>query len=283
MAGKRGTAARDGLAVPEEQVRRFERDGAVCLRGVIASRWVERLQAGVDRVLARKGMVADMALTVAGHPVRHVREQFLWRQDPDVRAFILESGAGAIAGQLLRSDKVNVLFDHLRVREPVLSEPLSWRQDLPCWPIDGDQALTLWVPLDPLTLDTGAVEYVKGSHLWGGRYHPVLTDTPENHARANKDPPDCPPIHQHRDAYEILCWDLQPGDCVAAHGLTLYSSGGNHPGTQRRRGLTTCWTGDDVTFMPGNVALNLPEDPGLTRGDALDSGLFPVVWRRRGV
>lgn len=274
MAGKRGTVARGGVAVAEEQVRRFERDGALCLRRLFSTHWVERLQAAAERMLAEPGFA------VRG-PTRYVPDRFLWRQDPDVRAFILESGAGAVAGRLLRSDKVNVLFDQLLVREPGVVAPPAWHQDLAGWPIDGEQALTLWVPLDPLTRDTGAPEYVKGSHLWGGRYHPVLPDTPENHALANMDLPDCPPIHQHRDEYEFLCWDLQPGDCVAVNALTLYGSGGIQSARMRRRSLAIGCTGDDVTFMTGNYALKLPEDPGLMRGDALDSELFPVVWRRR--
>ena len=34
------------------------------------------------------------------------------------------------------------------------------------YPVDGDQVVSLWLPLDPVARET-SVEYVKGSHRWG--------------------------------------------------------------------------------------------------------------------
>ena len=267
-------------SVSEQEIQQFWRDGAVCLRGVFDDGWLDRLRPAADRVVAGRGTAGRMEFTAEGKGGRFVSDLFLWREEPDIRAFILQSPAAAVAGQLLRSNKINFLFDHLLVKEPGTSSPTKWHQDLPHWPILGNQVLTIWVALDPVTMQTGAVEYVKGSHRWNERYRPVLPDTPEGRLLANADLPECPPIHKEREKYEILGWELQPGDCVAFHSLTIHGAGGNQSATVRRRGRATGWTGDDITFLSGDFVLKLPEDPGLKAGDPLDSELFPVVWRR---
>lgn len=266
--------------ITDAEINTFWTDGAVCLRGVFDAGWVGRLQPAADRVVEGRGTSGRMEFTAGGRGGRFVSDLFIWRQDPDFRAFILESPAAAVAGALLKSNKINVLFDHLLVKEPGTTNPTKWHHDLTHWPIAGDQVLTIWVALDPVTLQTGAVQYVKGSHRWGHRYRPVLPDSPDSRSIVNAGLPECPSIHKDPDRYEVLTWELQPGDCVAFHALTIHGAGGNQSATVRRRGLATRWTGDDITYLPGNFVLKLPEDPGLKAGDALDSNLFPVVWRR---
>ena len=72
----------------------------------------------------------------------------------------------------MRSATVNLLYDQLFVKEPGSSERTPWHQDLPYWPVEGDQILSIWVPFDAATPDNGVVTYVKGSHLWGQKYRP---------------------------------------------------------------------------------------------------------------
>jgi ectoine hydroxylase-related dioxygenase (phytanoyl-CoA dioxygenase family) len=272
-------------AVGGQDIARFWEDGAICLRRVFDADWIARLQPAADRIVAGGGTAGRTEFTAREYTATHqtgrfVSELFLWRQDPVFRSFVLESPAAEVAGRLLRSDKVNFLFDHLLVKEPGTSNPTKWHHDLPHWPIEGDQVLTLWIALDPVRLETGAVQYVKGSHRWGTRYRPVLPNAPDAAAIANAGLPECPAIHKEPGKYEILTWDLEPGDCIAFHALTIHGAGGNKSATQRRRGLATRWTGDDIRFVPGNFVLKLNEDPGLKPGDPLDSDLFPVVWRR---
>ena len=87
-----------------------------------------------------------------------------------------------------------------------------------------------------------------------------------------------PDIDADRDGYDIVSWDLEPGDAYVFHGLTVHGAGGNLTGQVRRRGYTVRYTGDDVTYdtRPG-TSKPLQTDL-LAHGDALDCEMFPVVW-----
>jgi ectoine hydroxylase-related dioxygenase (phytanoyl-CoA dioxygenase family) len=265
--------------IPAEILHAFEADGAVCLRRVLDAQWISRLQGAADRIINGTGTEGRLEFTASGRSGRYVSDLFLWRHDPVFRALAFESPLAAVAGQLLRSGKINFLFDHLLCKEPGTADPTKWHQDLPYWPIAGNQVLSIWIALDPVSLETGGVEYVRGSHRWPERYRPVMPSAPEFQSLANMDLPECPSFHRLRDRYEIISWTLEAGDCIAFHALTIHGSGGNSSSTLRRRGLATRWTGDDVTYRTERHALVLPVSPQLAAGAPLDSELFPVVWR----
>ena len=52
-----------------------------------------------------------------------------------------------------------------------------------------------------------------------------------------------PDIEAHRDDYEILSWELEPGDAIAFHMKTVHGRSGNggthHPSS--RRGDPVAW------------------------------------------
>ncbi len=69
------------------------------------------------------------------------------------------------------SKEVVYYHDHLLVKEPGTQERTPWHHDQPYYPIDGEQIVSLWTPLDPVDRET-CVEYVKGSHRWGRWFQP---------------------------------------------------------------------------------------------------------------
>lgn len=256
----------------------FADDGVVCLRQHFDADWVARLQAAADQILADPRLTLDY--TAAGQPGRYVSSLFMWRGHPVFRDFVTNSSAAAIAGELMESTKINLFFDHLLIKEPGTRDPTRWHHDLPFWPLNGRQVCSIWLALDPVMRETGAIEYVAGSHKWPVRFRPSLLYTSELARKRNMDLPDCPSFHEQHGNYRLLSWDLAPGDCLVFHALTIHGSGGNSSLRIRRRGFATRWCGNDVTYDAGDFILAPPEPPGLTTGDPLDSDLFPVVWRR---
>ena len=80
----------------------------------------------------------------------------------------------------------------------------------------------------------------------------------------------------------IPCWDgeLEPGDAVCFHMLTLHASGGVGPGN-RRRVYSVRLMGDDIRHAPRRWKTS-PDFPGLTEvlpaGAPMEHALFPVLW-----
>ena len=91
-----------------------------------------------------------------------------------------------------------------------------------------------------------------------------------------------PDIESDRSAYDIIGWELEPGDAVFFDMLTAHCAGGVE-GPHRRRVLSLRILGDDVTHAPRDWRTS-PEFPGLAdelaAGAPMDHPLFPVVWER---
>jgi ectoine hydroxylase-related dioxygenase (phytanoyl-CoA dioxygenase family) len=87
------------------------------------------------------------------------------------------------------------------------------------------------------------------------------------------------------DRYELLSWDVEPGDVLIHKGLTIHGAAGNHTADRRRRALAVRYTGDDArystrpgTFMQmASVLAHVPA-PGLEEGAPMGGALFPGVW-----
>ena len=168
------------------------------------------------------------------------------------------------------------------MKEPGTSNPTRWHNDQPYWPVRGWQVMSFWLALDPTTAENGRLEFVRGSHRWDRWFQPEPFG--RTVTRAYDDNPDyekMPDIDAARDDYEIVAWDMAPGDAIAFHALTVHGAGGNlRRDGMRRRGYTVRYTGDDARYdtRPGTAKPLLTD--ALEDGDPMDCELYPVVWRR---
>ena len=159
------------MSLPTDaEIAQYRSDGAICLRGAFSPDWIERLRAAVDADMATPGPMVRIN-TPKDAPGLFFVDFQLWQRHPDARAFVYESPAREIAARLMGSDEVVYYHDHLLVKEPGTQERTPWHHDQPYYPIDGEQVVSLWLPLDPVDRAT-CVEYVKGSHRWGRWFQP---------------------------------------------------------------------------------------------------------------
>ena len=156
----------------DEEVARYRADGAICLRGAFTSDWIERLREAIDADMASPGPMVRLN-TPQGAPGLFFVDFQLWQRHAAARDFVYRSPAGEIAARLMGSREVVYYHDHLLVKEPGTRERTPWHHDQPYYPIDGEQIVSLWLPLDPVDRAT-CVEYVKGSHRWGRWFQPKV-------------------------------------------------------------------------------------------------------------
>ena len=162
------------------------------------------------------------------------------------------------------------------VKEPNTPDRTPWHNDLPFWPIRGRQVITTWVAPDAVTGTSGAVEFVAGSHLWDRWFQPRSFSGKNEHGNNPEFEP-VPDIEADRGMYDILSWDLEPGDIVAFNAMTLHGSPGNTTSDRRRRGYSVRYTGDDVVYAPWpGMTTPLVKDD-LVPGEPIDSVHYPVV------
>lgn len=158
------------------------------------------------------------------------------------------------------------------------------------WHIKGEQICSVWVALDDVPRDQG-LAYVKGSHRWNLK-HRVTNfsgdDVSNRNVYRDVDFEALPPVpdvsaHVAAGEYELLGWDMQPGDVLLFYSAMLHGAPGipgNSP--HRRRGYATRWCGDDIVFddRPGTMHTGwrrLGFDCGLANGDPMECALHPNV------
>jgi ectoine hydroxylase-related dioxygenase (phytanoyl-CoA dioxygenase family) len=269
--------------ISEATIQQYEQDGAIILRDAIPLAWIERMRLAVDRILAAPGQYASDQPEAAGG--RFYGDFFLWRHDPEFRAFIFESPLAELARQIMRSNKVNFFYEQLLVKEPGTAARTPWHQDLSYWPVGGWQICSVWVPFDLATPETGAVTYIKGSHLWGKLYKPrSFGSRPREVDGESIEMEEAPDIDARPQDFSFLTGILKPGDVFIHHANTLHGAPGNSSATSRRRALATRWTGDDAYFLerPANFLRGekfraLRDVAPKAEFDPMDSELFPVV------
>jgi ectoine hydroxylase-related dioxygenase (phytanoyl-CoA dioxygenase family) len=262
--------------VSSGDVEAFDRDGAVCIRRAFSADWMADVEAGIEANLRAPGGSVSFP---DGSSRSFFQDANNWTRIAAFRRFAFDSPAKSIAAALLRARKINFLHDHVLVKEPGADKRTIWHQDQPYSPVDGWSFCTMWLSVDPVPRPL-TLEFVAGSHRWGKWFRPQRFS--DSALRADDDPrwEVLPDIDAHRDDYRIVGWEVEPGDAVVFHGLTLHGAAGNSS-SGRRRVLSTRWTGDDARFRRRSGKMSPP--PPLTGAPAdgaiLDCDAFPVVWR----
>jgi ectoine hydroxylase-related dioxygenase (phytanoyl-CoA dioxygenase family) len=266
--------------ITEADIDAYERDGVVCLRGMFDDEWVTRMR-NATMAYRAAGSGRLRVVQKEDEEAQFYSNVFMCGSDPDFLAFRDTSPAAKIAAALMRVDKVRFWYDQLFVKDPGTSAVTQWHHDLPFWPFMGEHLISIWVAFTPVTKATSGMEYIAGSHRWGKFYRPITPD--EDPAFANPDLEPCPNFSKRADDPELkfLSWDLQPGDCLCHHPLTVHGAGGNKSADQLRIGLSIRFLGEDVQWDPRPYTVKLPMEPAVPKGAyPADDQLFPVIWER---
>jgi ectoine hydroxylase-related dioxygenase (phytanoyl-CoA dioxygenase family) len=263
--------------IDDQAIERFQRDGAICIRQLVSPAHIELLGAGIDANLAHLSPRAKVA-SADDDPGYFVEDFCNWQDNEHYRRFILESSLAEAAGRLMRSRVARFYHDHMLTKEPGTRQATPWHQDQPYYNIEGRQNVSFWIPVDPVNRES-SLELIGGSHLG-----PWLMPRSFMERQAKWFPEgslaDLPDIELARDKFPILSWDIQPGDAVCFHMLTLHAAG-SVIGGGRRRVFSVRFLGDDITHAPRRWKTS-PEFPGLEAqlkaGAPMNHPLFPVLW-----
>ena len=260
-------------------IDQFQADGATVLRQVFRRDEVELLEAGIDENLANPSPRAKIA-SAADDPGWFIEDFCNWQHNSHYRRFIFETRIAALAAELMQSQTVRFYHDHMLTKEPGTRQRTPWHQDQPYYNIDGRQNCSFWIPVDRVSRRS-TLEFIAGSHRG-----PWLMPRTFMDAQAKWFPEgslaDRPNIEANRDQHPIIGWELEPGDAVCFHMLTLHAAAGVD-GPDRRRVFSARFLGDDIRHAPRRWATS-PDFPGLI--DELPAGapmahpLFPLLIPR---
>ena len=285
--------------VTDDEVETFWRDGVVCLRQIVPMAWLDVMAQPVEEALlgdatadlsqmgddlaAHGGVTRTVDADVATSAVARGRFRAgtdHWRDMEAFADFALRSPLGPIVAALLRSGQVWLYEDSVLVKEPGTQERTAFHQDMAYFHLTGNQVCTTWVPLDPVTAESGAVRFVVGSHHEHTAYRPNLfVTTMAIPGTEGADVPD-------EDALlatgaRIVSFDTSPGDITVHHARTLHGAHANASADRRRRAISVRYAGDDVRFSTTPGAPTKAHHASLRNSDPLDPAACPLAWPDR--
>ena len=264
MDGRPMTKTTDLRAVQDA----YTRDGVVLLKNILSDDWLNKLRHAVDTEV-KKG---DRYFAY-----KNMRENPGTFQD-----YCLSSDIGQRVAEVAGSPWTSLIYDQIFVKEPGTKTQTGWHTDQPYWPVSGP-IMTMWIALDPVDPDNGALEFVRGSHAWGAKYRPFKTDQLGGFLhyleKDNPDYIDMPDFETNRAEYDIFHFEhMEPGDALAFDGMTVHSAMGNRTSTRRRRGYAIRFAVDGATYEPRDTVTEWLHDDSLKPGAPFAGGRFPVIY-----
>jgi ectoine hydroxylase-related dioxygenase (phytanoyl-CoA dioxygenase family) len=255
-------------------IRSYQSDGVTVIRGLFADH-VDTIRDGIARNMADPGPYAAENLK-PGEAGRFFDDYVNWQRIPEFEDVIRHSPAAEVAADLMRSNTARIFHDHVLVKEPGTSKPTPWHQDGPYYFVGGQQTVSFWAPVDPVT--KASLRCVVGSHRWEKPVLPTRWLSEENFypdSEAYMPVPD-----PDAEGMEIAEWALEPGDAVAFNFWILHGARGNES-ADRRRAFSLRFVGDDARYVdrPGRTSPPFPGH-GMREGDPLRDDWFPVIFRR---
>lgn len=227
----------------DAQVEAYREDGFLAIDRITTDEEVEWLGGVYDRLFAeRTGEAEGKYFDLAGpraHAGREVLPQVLGpeRIVPELRETIYFRNARALAARLLGLplEEVNG-GGHMILKPAGYGRETPWHQDEAYWNPDLDyQSLSVWLPLNPATLESGCMQFIPGSHRRPLVPHRHIDDDPLVHGL----------ITDEADASAAVACPIPAGGATFHDRRTLHYAGPNTTDEVRRaytlimRGATT--------------------------------------------
>ena len=272
--------------VTSEQISRYQRDGVVLIRNLFDAHWLEVLAQGIEENLRHP---SKRTADYVDDPENNAHFFYDARVRGEVNGYdrlMMDSPMAEAVASVMGSSQAILFYISVFIRTAGTRNRTPWHQDQPSWSAVGDHACSAWMSLDPVAKET-ALEFVRGSHRWDTQFQrpPFFHFGYENDDRSKL--PAFPDIESHRDDYEILAWDMEPGDCVFFHGMTTHGGSGDLPPGLGRRAVSVQWLGDDARFrlLEGGDDPHISEELlkfGIRPGDPVACDMCPVAFPRDG-
>ncbi|MEM7533691.1 MAG: phytanoyl-CoA dioxygenase family protein [Chloroflexota bacterium] len=217
------------ITLTQEQIDFYHREGYLTLPAITTADEITKIRDIYDRLFAeRAGRAEGNQFDLAGADAEDERAtlpQILGpsRYAPELNEFVFKANAHAIAEQLLGGECSG--GDHAILKPARYGASTPWHQDEAYWNPDLNySSLSIWMPLQDATVESGCMQFVPQSHLGEVRPHHPINNDPRVHGlevdELNQD--------------EAMACPIPAGGVTIHHCRTLHYAGPNSTDEPRR-------------------------------------------------
>jgi ectoine hydroxylase-related dioxygenase (phytanoyl-CoA dioxygenase family) len=153
----------------QEQINYYHDNGFIKLKQVLDDELLEYFNNEITRVVFRE----NPSLKIPIEERDTFNQAFiqignLWTQNKIIEKLVLSPRLGKIAADLMQVKGVRLYHDQALYKEPgkKVNNITPWHADQFYWPLDTNNTITAWIPLQKTTPNMGPLAFSKKSHLY---------------------------------------------------------------------------------------------------------------------
>ena len=249
-----------------EQHRRFHEQGHLVVDHFVSPERVAELISAFER--QAEAWADEIDTPVEDYLAIVSQWTNVWERNPTFKSQLEFPRTARIASELIGCERVRVFHDHLIVKPPHGGSTIPWHRDLPNWPVAEPRAVSCWLALDDVTVESGAMRFMPGGHK-----EPISPSI--DFLNEAKD-------WGEREA-EAVTVPVAAGSAVFHHCLSWHTSPPNQSDSWRRAYITICMDAT-CTYAPERADWH-PMSGRVTApaGAVFNEDAFPTLGGREGV
>ena len=258
------------FSLSPEQVRRYQQDGHIILRGVASSEEIATYRPYIQENLRKESDKREAEGRPGGYKSYFDQVTNLWRLSEEVRRFVFAARFARVAADLMGVNGVRLYHDQALFK-PVGGKATPWHQDQFYWPLDTRNTITMWMPLLDLTKDMGTMIFASGSHHNGPLASISISEESDKfYDRLVKE-----------KGFPTASYDLRAGDATFHSGWTAHAAHAN-AGDRVREVMTIIFFADGTRILEPDNSFRAVDmqafHPGQKPGEFAASPLNPLLY-----
>ncbi len=149
------------------EIELYDENGFLFLESVLSPKEVNHYKIIIDEIVDKKTSHDKRPLEARTPYEREFLQcSHIWNEFSQVKNLTLSTRLASIAKQLHKANHIRLWHDQALYKLPGGSKTEP-HQDLSYWPMLDRNAGTIWIALEEVTLDMGAMYFIPGSHKSG--------------------------------------------------------------------------------------------------------------------
>ena len=194
----------------------------------------------------------------------------LWTHTEAVKDIVFSKKIAQIATGLMQTTGVRLYHDQALFKEPKGGHT-PWHADQYYWPLDTENTVTAWIPLQATPLNYGPLEFSAGSNKLTAGRDKQISDESQAFLEAE--------LKRHAFNHVVEPFDV--GEISFHRGWLYHRAGPNVSGNMRKVMTMIYMDIDTVLKTPENHNQQADWDtwcPGATVGEVINTPLNPVLY-----
>ena len=216
---------------PEELRKDFLEDGFVFLPAFLSPQEVAEVNSVLNKFIQERApsLPAEHAFYENEGDANSLKQlQLLYEYEPFFEKMMFKSRFEELAEILLDDQVVGKNMQYFN-KPPLIGQPTPPHQDGYYFMLSPNEAVTMWMALEPVDEENGCVRYVKGSHLKGLREHGKTKTLGFSQGIID--------FGTEEDTKNEVWFPTQPGDMFVHHSLAIHRADGNNSANRTRKAL----------------------------------------------